>query len=304
MSDAVAILAPAKINLALAVGPPGADGMHPICSWMVTVGLFDQLEVRRLQPDRFSRYAILWHPEARRCTDIDWSITRDLAVQAHLALEHHVDRRLPVQLKFEKRIPVGGGLGGGSADAAAMLHAVNAVYGLGLSVEELCEIGSGVGSDVPFLVRGGSALVHGLGERIEPHDAAPDLYAVLVLPEAACPTRDVYRTYDEIGPIDLREADVRSLCQGIPAAPTPDHLFNDLAEPALCVAPALSELLERLSAIAERPAHVSGSGSSLFVLCDDQLHAEFLAGAIEDQLGEPAVAVGAVARPSPVPVEL
>lgn len=304
MADAVTILAPAKLNLALAVGPPGADGMHPVCSWMVTVGLFDQLEVRRLEPDRFSRYAILWHPEARRCTDIDWSITRDLAVQAHLALEHHVDRRLPVQLKLEKRIPVGGGLGGGSSDAAAMLHAVNHLYELGLSDDDLADIASGVGSDVPFLVRGGSALVHGLGERIEPHATAPELHAVLVLPEAACPTRDVYRTYDELGPADLREADVRNLCANIPAAPVAEQLFNDLAAPAQQIAPALTDLLKAVAEIAERPAHVSGSGSSLFVLCDDPLHAEFLAGAIEERLGEPAVAVSTVDRPAPVPVEL
>src|SRR6185503_3353032 len=95
----LAIQAPAKLNLALSVGPPaGPRGMHPICSWMITVNLFDDLLLTRLEDDRLSRYAILWHPEAKRRTDIDWSITRDLAVRAHLALEQHVDRKLPLQM--------------------------------------------------------------------------------------------------------------------------------------------------------------------------------------------------------------
>ena len=135
-------MAPAKLNLALSVGPPNGQGLHPICSWMVTVDLSDELLVTRLEPDRLSRYAILWHPEAKRQTEIDWSITTDLAVRAHLALEAHVERRLPVQLKLEKRIPVGGGLGGGSSDAATMLLALNELFELGLSSAELAEIGA------------------------------------------------------------------------------------------------------------------------------------------------------------------
>ena len=158
MPEKITISAPAKLNLALSVGFPNADGMHPICSWMVTVDLFDELELTRLENDRFSRYGIIWHAEAKRRSGINWPITTDLAVRAHLALEDRFRRRLPLQLKIEKRIPVGGGLGGGSSNAAAMLLAVNRLFELGLSVEELAGIGEGLGADVPFLVRGGSAI--------------------------------------------------------------------------------------------------------------------------------------------------
>jgi 4-diphosphocytidyl-2-C-methyl-D-erythritol kinase len=301
MADSIALQAPAKLNLALSVGPPDDDGMHPVCTWMVTVDLCDELLVTRLGEDRLSRYAVLWHAEAQRTSDIDWSMTRDLAVRAHLALEQRTDRRLPVQMKLEKRIPVGGGLGGGSSDAAAMLRATNELFGLGLSADDLREVAGGLGSDVPFFVSGGSAIVEGFGERIEPHDAIRPLHAVLVFPEASCPTGHVYDMYDQIGPRPLRPDDVRALV----ASPGPlrtDDVFNDLADAAVQLTPALQEPAGALSRLAECPARVAGSGSSLFVLCDDELHAGALADAAHQQLGLPAIAVRSAPVPDPTTI--
>jgi 4-diphosphocytidyl-2-C-methyl-D-erythritol kinase len=286
--DIVNARAPAKLNLALAVGPPLPDGMHPICSWMVTVDLFDELEVKRLESDRFSRYAILWHADARRRSDIDWSITRDLAVRAHLALEEHVGRRLPVQLKLEKRIPVAAGLGGGSSNAAAMLHALDHLFELDLGGDALATLGAELGADVSFLVHGGSAIVEGTGDRVHRHDAVPELHFVVVLPDAACPTGHVYARFDEIGPGPLQPDAVHALAGTQPLRP--DALFNDLTRAAVRVAPALEDLLAQVGALAERPAHVSGSGAGVFVLCDDELHADFLAAAIERAHDVPAIA--------------
>ena len=124
----IAVEPPAKLNLALAVGRPDGRGMHPICSWMVTISLCDLMVITRLPRDRLSRYAIGWHADAPRPGEIDWPTASDLAVRAHLALERHVKRSLPVQLKLDKRIPVGGGLGGGSSDAAATLRVVNELF--------------------------------------------------------------------------------------------------------------------------------------------------------------------------------
>lgn len=289
-------LAPAKLNLALSVGPPRADGMHPICSWMMTVTLFDELLLTRLEEDRFSRYAILWHPEAKRTSDIDWSITSDLAVRAHLALEHRVGRRLPVQLKLEKRIPVGGGLGGGSSNAAAMLLGLNELFSLELELDDLAAVGATLGSDIPFLIYGGSAIVSGFGERIERHPSAAQLHAVLAFPDAQCPTGRVYRVFDEmasLGTPSLREDAVQNLAASCRngGGPRPDALFNDLARAAIRTAPELDDAIAQISALAERPAHVTGSGASLFIVCDDALHAEALASAIERKLNIPAVAV-------------
>jgi 4-diphosphocytidyl-2-C-methyl-D-erythritol kinase len=288
---AIAVQAPAKLNLALSVGPPDERGMHPICTWMVTVSLCDDLLVTRLDGGRLSRYAILWHPDALRPREIDWPVPQDLAVRAHLALEQHVGRTLPVQLKLDKRIPVGGGLGGGSSDAAAMLRAVNELFDLGLTDDELREIAAGLGSDVAFFVRGASALVHGFGERVEPLTETGELHAALVFPDAFCPTARVYAAFDEPhATAAWRGDEVRALAQrgGTPPA---ESVFNDLAPAAIHVEPGLGESLKRLGEFAQRPAHVAGSGSSLFVLCDDAGHARRLAEAVENQLNLPAVAV-------------
>ncbi|MCP4937737.1 MAG: hypothetical protein GY921_01005, partial [Phycisphaeraceae bacterium] len=204
----------AKLNLALSVGGPDADGMHPIASWMTSVDLYDELDLVRLPVGYPSRYAINWHEDARRRSDIDWSVSKDLAVLAHDALERRVGRALAVQARIEKRIPVGGGLGGGSADAAVMLHALNRLFQLDLSTETLAEVGGPLGSDVAFQVHGGAAVVAGLGERVELHEPPADLHAVLVLPETSCPTGPVYRRFDDLrSDARVDEPRVRSLVE-------------------------------------------------------------------------------------------
>jgi 4-diphosphocytidyl-2-C-methyl-D-erythritol kinase len=299
MPRVVKTLAPAKLNLALSVGPPlpvddneGRGGMHPICSWMVTVDLFDELLLTQLEHGRLSRYAILWHEEAKRRSDINWSISKDLAVRAHLALEQRVGRPLPLQMKLEKRIPVGGGLGGGSANAAAMLRGVNELFDLGLSIDDLQRIGATLGSDVPFLVQGGSAVVEGMGDELTPHPPPqPQMHAVIGFPNAICPTGRIYGLFDQqVKSPELQTHRVHALAQSAIAL-SPDSLFNDLAPAAIAAAPALRDALDELSGLAERTAHVTGSGSSLFVICDNGMHAAALAEAVERQMEMPAVAV-------------
>ena len=294
---------PAKLNLALSVGAPDPElnGLHPIASWMMAVDLCDDLELVALGDDTLSRYAILWKDDAPRPTEIDWAIRDDLAVRAHLALEDRVRRRLPVQLKLEKRIPVGGGLGGGSSNAAAVLRAGNQLFGLGLSDEELADIGAGLGSDVPFFITGGgSALVEGVGATLTPthpdSDRIPEIHAVVLFPEEQCPTGPVYAAFDVHSPdaaVDggavralLARAHDSGLSHGFG-----DHLFNDLAQAVWQEYPSIHAQLEALAQVAEAPVHLSGSGSSLFVICDDAMHAEHLAAALTDRTNLPALAV-------------
>ena len=287
MPSVVHAFAPAKVNLALSVGSPDASGMHPISSLMATCAFGDDLEVRRLLPDRFSRYSIDWHPDARRRTDIDWPILKDLAVRAHLLLESRLDRKFPVQLRLQKRIPVGGGLGGGSSNGAAMLRALDALFELNLRVEFLESLARELGSDVPFLVRGGHAIVEGTGESLE-HVEGSETHLVLAFPEIQCPTGLVYRAFDTLRPnAALAPQRVRALAAD---RVRPQSPFNDLADAAYSVAPALIDVSRKIEGIAELPVHVSGSGSTLFVVCDSDIHAEILAGAIEMRAGIPAVA--------------
>ena len=285
----IKLTAPAKLNLALSVGAPGADGMHPIVSWMVTLDFADEMHLTRLPEESLSAYSIDWHRSAPRRSAIDWSITKDLAVRAHQALEAHVDRSLPLRMRLQKRIPVGGGLGGGSSNAAAMLRGVVDLFDLRISDAELLDIAHGLGSDVPFMLRGGSAVVSGLGEVIERLPEPEPMHFVLACPGFACPTGAVYRAFDAGGPARLRPEAVRAMAQA--ATLTSDEPFNDLAAAAAQIAPALADDAEELAQLIGLRAHVSGSGSSLFVVCANEVESEAAAAAARTRLQMAALAV-------------
>lgn len=291
MKSSVRLQAPAKLNLALAVGMPREDRMHPISSWMITVDLYDEVEIVQRSEQELSMFAVQWHDDALQREEIDWPLKKDLAARAHAALEEHVGRPLPVRMRIEKRIPLGSGLGGGSSDAAAVLRGTNELFELGMTNEELAVVAGSIGSDVPFLVHGGSAIVEGCGEQVDRMDDLPELHAVIAMPPIHCSTAAVFGWFDDIcdecdGDHAMRDArDVVS--RGVHA----EDPFNDLAPAAFRTAPELEESVTRLEHLAERKVHISGSGSSLFVICDEMMHAEALARACNDQLGIPALPV-------------
>ncbi len=254
----------AKLNLSLAVGPAlesgPRKGFHPIASLIAAIDLADEVEAvtgaRGLE--------VAWAGDAPRATPIDWTGEQDLAMRALSALQVRVGRSLNVGLRVRKRIPVGGGLGGGSSDAAAALLAVNDACGLGLSPTELRVIGSSLGSDVPFFVDDvappRAAIVTGLGETIE-RVTIPFANArspVLIVPAFGCPTGEVYRAFDRAPTGGVDEARVRRA--------DPDDLFNDLQAAAERTRPELAELRVRASAVCGGRVHLTGSGSCLFVL--------------------------------------
>jgi 4-diphosphocytidyl-2-C-methyl-D-erythritol kinase len=218
---------------------------------------------------------------------IDWPLEKDLAVRAHRLLEVEAGRALPVHLRLEKRIPVGGGLGGGSSNGAAALMAVNELFGLGMPVERLARLSAKLGSDVAFFLDEDAgpprpAVVTGMGDRIE-RTGALGLDLVLVFPPFGCPTGAVYKAYDRMGPRELREQDVRGLAASEwtgRGAELTGRLFNDLAAAAESVAGELAGIRSRVAALAGSPCHVTGSGSTLFVVCGDGKGAEELARAI------------------------
>jgi len=271
--------APAKVNLALAVGParPG-DGFHPICSWMAPIDLCDEITLTRLEDDRLSRYAVVWHESAPRSSPIDWPITKDLGVRAHHLLEQHVGRSLPIQMKVEKRIPVGGGLGGGSSDAAAVLRAVRELFALDVGDQELAALALRLGSDVPFFLGDSPALVEGLGEKVTSVGRV-GAHLVLILPAFGCPTGPVYRAFDAIPGAAMREDEVRRMAGA--GCVVSERLFNDLAAAAEAVAPDLGPLRAAAARAVGRPVHVTGSGSTLFVVCADGDDVPAVAQAVE-----------------------
>lgn len=267
----------AKINLALSVGPPQPPrGYHPIASWFVPIALCDDLSVTPLPPHTASRFTIAWAVDAPKPTPIDWPVEKDLVFRAHALLEQAAGRPLPVAVELRKRIPVGGGLGGGSSDAAAMFRAGNRVFALGLSRDELAAMAMTLGSDIAYFLDADErgelrptsrpAMVTGLGERIE-RTATVRGSVLLLAPPFGCPTGAVYRAYDR-SPRPLQAERVRAL---IAAAERADavpsgELFNDLAEPACIAEPRLAEVLDRLRRGLGVPVHVTGSGSTMFVV--------------------------------------
>lgn len=293
--------APAKVNLALAVGPVDpalGDGRHPICSWMAPITLYDDLSLTRLPAGSLSRYAVMWAEDARHKPDIDWPIRKDLAVRAHLLLREAVGRELAVQMRIEKRIPIGAGLGGGSSDAAAMLLACNELFDLRLSAETLRELAAQLGSDVPFFVGDQSAVIEGFGERISAAEQPTALHLALLLPGFGCATGEVYRLFDAYAPQSSAFATAAQRVRELAALDRvlTDAPFNDLKRAAFEHQPTLRQLADDLSELAERPVHLTGSGSTLFVVCDNALEAEMLAEAATGRIGVPAVAVGLGSR--------
>lgn len=264
--DSMTRRAHAKVNLALAVAPADPkSGMHPIQSWMHAIDLGDEITIERASE---SSYRICT-PNGEPTT---WTIAHDLAVRAHLALEAHAGRELPINLSVIKHIPSGGGLGGGSSDAASVLMMLNELYSLRLGEMELRSIAGTLGADVHFFVdlesfrnerAPGAAIVSGFGEIIERVDRQ-SMPITLLVPEFGCATRDVYHAFDRVerSPIEFGVID-KLISAGLDREPA---LFNDLAAPAMEVEPKLRELHRLLSDGLGRVVHVSGSGSTMFVL--------------------------------------
>src|SRR5687767_2731713 len=208
------LLAPAKINLHLRVGPRDAAGYHPLLTWMCTVGLFDTLTIRQdeesLEPvDSSAARGI-----ALTCDDAQLPCdATNLVHRAATALFAEAQKKSPrlsrgLRIELQKRIPAGGGLGGGSADAARTLLGLNRLWNLDLPPGRLHEMAESLGSDVPFFLHGPSGICSGRGDVVAPTNPPRARWALLLLSGFPVPTRDVYAKFDELrlGDVGFGEA--------------------------------------------------------------------------------------------------
>ena len=236
------LLAPAKINLHLRVGPPRADGFHSLLSWFTTIGLFDILELTLRDADNSGPIVSL----RTDCDDLPVD-ERNLVVRVGTALADTLGkgppglpvRREGVSAVLTKRIPIGGGLGGGSSDAAATLLGLNSLWGIGFSARQLAEFAAPFGSDLPFFFYGPSSICTGRGEVIRPIDPPAPQFVLLMLPNIAMPTPAVYRRFDEmkLGREDaLRNEPDWLRCTRLSAKDLLPMLVNDLEAPAFAIA--------------------------------------------------------------------
>jgi len=272
----------AKVNLTLAVAPPEPPeaeraGWHRIASWMHAIELHDDVRVEPAAGGE-SRLVVRWACDAARPTAIDWGPEDDLVEKARRALERQVGVDLPARVEVVKRIPVGAGLGGGSSDAAAALLALDEAFGLGLSMDRLQAVGASIGSDVPFFLDEEDpprpAEVTGFGDRIERLDRLGDRWVALFVPDFGCETRAVYRAFDDLPRDEPSGAGVWSSAvrDGGPIS-----CFNALALAAERVRPELGALRARLGEMTGEGVHVTGSGSAMFIVAEDEARAGGLA---------------------------
>ncbi len=269
--------APAKLNLCLYLGAPRDDGLHEIRSLFEPLSLADELEVTEASEDEVV------------CPAVGGE---NLAARALAALREHGWDGPPRRIRIKKRIPIAGGLGGGSADAAAVLR-------LAEGMEGLEEAATGLGADVASQLRPAFSLVAGAGERIEPLPA-PGSHAVVLIPQqAGLSTAEVYAEADRLG-LGRDGAALEAISERLRAAAgdgaSPlDYaqlLINDLEPAALSLRPEIADALRLLREAGAAHALITGSGPTAFGLFPDGDAARAAAVAI----GPPAVASSPGAR--------
>lgn len=250
--------APAKINLVLDVLRKREDGYHEVEMVMTMVDLADRLAFEELQRDQIvlaSQAGFIPLDE------------KNLAFQAARLLKQRYGVQKGVYMYLDKQIPVAAGLAGGSSDAAAALRGLNRLWGLNLGVSELEALGAELGSDVPFCVRGGTALATGRGERLESVDSPPQCWVVLAKPPINVSTADVYGRFraNEIGTHPsvpdmlgaLREGSFERMC---------GSLGNVLEKVTLAHYPEVRQIKDVMTRLGADGVLMSGSGPTVFGL--------------------------------------
>jgi 4-diphosphocytidyl-2-C-methyl-D-erythritol kinase len=261
MSPCLTLPAFAKINLSLRILGKRADGYHNLDTIFQTISLHDNLIV---SPTDKSEVEF-------SCDDRKLPVDENnLVIRAAEALRTHFDLKQGARIRLEKRIPVQAGLGGGSSDAAVTLLALKRLWKLSVVTEDLIEIGSRIGADVPFFFYGGTARGTAAGAEIVVLPDAPETFLLIVKPNANIRTSDAYKLWDERS---LTTPDSKTILSSSQSTANFDNagfdaLHNDFAEIAFALEP---EILRAKAALLSAGAHtalLSGSGSAVFGVFD------------------------------------
>jgi 4-diphosphocytidyl-2-C-methyl-D-erythritol kinase len=251
--------APAKINLALDVLFKRPDGYHEVEMVMTTVDLADRIELKEIGNGNIQ---IISH---NRFVPDD---QRNLAYQAAALLKERYNINKGVAISIEKNIPVAAGLAGGSSDAAATLRGLNRLWNLGLSLDELAEIGAEIGSDVSFCVYGGTALAKGRGEKITHLPAPPKCWVILAKPTIGVSTADVYK---RLKLENARHPNVKAMISAIQNhdySKVCGNLGNILEHVTLPMYPEVANIKEQMKTFGADAVLMSGSGPTVFGLVE------------------------------------
>jgi 4-diphosphocytidyl-2-C-methyl-D-erythritol kinase len=274
--SSVTVRAPAKVNLALGVGELRADGFHELVTVFQAVGIYDDLVATPLRPG--SGVQVVIEGEGAAEVPRDSSNLAARAVDALTAYGSSSD----VSLTIRKGIPVAGGMAGGSADAAAALVAVDALFELGLGKETLIAVASDLGSDVPFAIHGGTAIGSDRGNELTTALVRGSFHWVFVLAEQGLPTPLVYREFDRLtaardAPPPEVPGDLMAALRAGDAVALGRALHNDLQSAAVSLRPHLAQVLSIGEEYGALGGVVSGSGPTCAFLARDDEHAVDLA---------------------------
>jgi 4-diphosphocytidyl-2-C-methyl-D-erythritol kinase len=274
----VTVRAPAKVNLALAVGPRRPDGYHDLATVFHALSLYEEVVATTAED-----VVVTVEGPGADLVPLDED---NLAVRAARALAEYAGVDARVHLHLRKGVPVAGGMAGGSADAAASLVACDALWHTGLGRAELQTLAGRLGSDVPFALHGGTAVATGRGERLTPALVSGTYHWVVAVPDGGLSTPEVYGELDRMRERDRPRADadcpvvpprlLAALRAGDPEA-LGSTLANDLQDAACRLRPGLRDTLEAGSDLGALGALVSGSGPSCVFLARDGDHALDLA---------------------------
>ena len=256
---------PAKLNLALEVLGKRQDGFHEIRSVVQTINLCDGLSFRLSQDIEFN------------CADPDWVPEASLVSKAANLLQRTTGCSKGAAIEVNKRIPLVSGLSGDSSNAATTLRGLNQLWGLGLSLAELLELASQLGSDVPFFLYGGTALVRGRGEIVTPLSPLPHMWAVLMIPPVPRMPGKTGRLYASLKTTHYTDGQITDRLVALLAEGrevTPSNLFNVFDGVAFDSFTGLKEYREQFLQAGAQEIHLAGSGPTLFTLAKDKAEAE------------------------------
>lgn len=254
-SESISLKAYAKVNLTLEVLGRRDDGYHDVATILQTVDLADRVEVS--------------HDNGLtvECDDRELAGEGNLAWKAAVALATRAGIQPRAYVRIDKRIPVAAGLGGGSSDAAATLTGLNELWGLGLTASDLASVASELGSDVPFLLTGGTALGSGRGDELVRLEQLPATEVLLVLPadsiEGKTPTM-----YRALGPGDFSDGSRTHRIVGSLGAKTltSDDCCNAFERAAREIFPGLNGVWDRVAEVTEHPPRLSGAGPAMYCM--------------------------------------
>lgn len=257
----VLLRACAKVNYALEVRGLRWDGYHEISSVLQSVSLADELEIERSR----GGFELSFEPEGVEIGPVE----ENTVYKAWALLWETSGHELPTRIRLHKKIPAGAGLGGGSADAAAVLVGMNELFDLGLDAEQLRKIGARIGADIPFCLSGGTALAQGVGEILTPLPAPPAHRLLIAKPERGADTGGIYRAFDERDSGGIASADqvVAALRSGN-LTELAGALGNDLEPVTTGLVPEVAAHKREMLRAGALGAAMTGTGTAIYGIFD------------------------------------